>query len=305
MKKTCSLLLALLMCLFCCVSYAEQTEWTCSVCNTVNTGKFCRKCGERAPRILCPECGAESPFEEDTFFCSECGARLRPDVSHAVQYEGEGFATPEEALLCYMNGLKNQDFEQMLSAFAWETQIRRISFEKYFHRIQNYSMASFPRLPMNDHEFIFSANVNALRGQQVRYIYCAIEKYILGEDAPDGRVVPLKTDEEIVSFISKFDNGRLENLAGMSGIRIGDEYSVLDKEKCSPEWIQHLKEVSTEYYNADEIAYLVGMADLGTETLYCAPTIGRYGDRWYLLSLSSTITNLLGVSSLETAFFRH
>ena len=35
-----------------------------------------------------------------------------------IRYEGQGFATPEDALACYMEGLKNLDFEQMMSAFA-------------------------------------------------------------------------------------------------------------------------------------------------------------------------------------------
>ena len=39
-------------------------------------------------------------------------------TANTMKYEGEGFATPEEALTCYMEGLKNLDFDQMMSAFA-------------------------------------------------------------------------------------------------------------------------------------------------------------------------------------------
>ncbi len=51
----------------------DDDSWTCSKCNTVNTGKFCSGCG--APKAdtekwYCSECGQENTGK----FCSGCGA---------------------------------------------------------------------------------------------------------------------------------------------------------------------------------------------------------------------------------------
>ena len=100
-----------------------------------------------------------------------------------IRYEGEGFVTPEEALTCYMEGLKNLDFDQMMSAFAWETQMEHYDLRVFLERIGAYQATMRPRMPsVND--FMFSANVNVLRFYQADLIYRSIEAYILGEDDP-------------------------------------------------------------------------------------------------------------------------
>ena len=58
----------------------------------------------------------------------------------------------------------------------------------------------------------------------------------------------------------------------------------------------------TACYGADETVNLVGIADVGDETLYCCPTICRYGDKWYLVSVSSFASMLVGLSMDNQAF---
>ena len=68
------------------------------------------------------------------------GAPARADEGRVLlpgeegfRYEGEGFDTPEDAALYYLAGLKNQDFEQMLAAFAWETQADHFDFRSFVY----------------------------------------------------------------------------------------------------------------------------------------------------------------------------
>ena len=58
----------------------------------------------------------------------------------------------------------------------------------------------------------------------------------------------------------------------------------------------------TACYGADEAVNLIGVADVGDETLFCCPTICRYGDKWYLVSVSSMAVNLLGLPIYNQAF---
>ena len=301
-KKITAVLLVLLLSLGCTCSLAEEGGWICPDCGAANTTNFCIKCGAKKPEeIVCPECGTKYPLDSGAQFCGNCGAKLQEAAAFSGKYEGEGFDTPEEALTCYMEGLKNLNFEQMLSAFAWETQIEHYDFKGYFERLRAYQPSMRPRMP-SVNEFMFSANVNSLRSYQTDLIYNSIEKYILGEDAPNGMPITFQKDsDEATVFLKKFDNGNLEKLTQMSNIRFLSPDDVTDGKFSSGNNLDFFIR-STVVYGADEAVNLVGLADVGNETLYCCPTICRYGDRWYLVSVSSSTSNILGISIFYQAF---
>ena len=221
-----------------------------------------------------------------------------------IRYEGEGFAAPEDALACYMEGLKNLDFEQMMSAFAWETQMEHYDLRVFLERIGAYQVTMRPRMPsIND--FMFSANVNVLRFYQADLIYRSIEAYILGDDDPakaaTGSVTFERNSDDVGAFLEKFENGRLEKLTQMTNIRFLSPDEITDnKFSVGPNPEAFIRQ--TACYGADEAVNLVGVADVGDETLYCYPTICRYGDRWYLVSVSSFTSMIIGVSNLNQAF---
>ena len=106
-----------------------------------------------------------------------CAFAEEPAANTAIRYEGAGFDTPEDAVACYMNGLKNLDFEQMLSAYAWETLASHYSVEKFLQRIKAYIPTSYVRMPAAN-DFMVSATLHSLRAAEVRMIYNALEAYI-------------------------------------------------------------------------------------------------------------------------------
>ena len=304
-KKAVSLVWALVLILGCTCTFAEGDEWICPDCSAANTTNFCTKCGAKKPEeIICPDCGATFPIDSGTVFCGNCGVKLQQTAAGTIKYEGEGFATPEEALTCYMEGLKNLDFEQMMSAFAWETQMEHYDLQAYFERIMAYQPTMRPRMP-SVNNFMFSANVNVLRFNQADLIYRSVEAFILGDDAPaksaTGTITFQKDSDDVEVFLNKFENGRLEKLTQMTNIRFLSPDAITDNKFSAgknPE--QFIRQ--TACYGADETVNLVGVADVGDETLYCCPTICRYGDRWYLVSVSSFTSMIIGVNNYTQAF---
>ncbi len=305
-QKIAAVLLALFLTLGCACSLAEGDEWVCPDCGAANTTNFCIKCGAQKPaEIVCPNCGTKVSMDSGAVFCGNCGTKLQQDASFSVRYEGEGFDTPEEALTCYMEGLKNLNFEQMLSAFAWETQMEHYDFKAFFERIRAYQPTMHPRMPsVND--FMFSANVNNIRFYQADLIYRSLEQYILGDDSPTrqktGSVIFEKDTDDVTVFLQKFDNGRLEKLTQMSNIRFLSPDDVTEGKFSSAGNNPETFIKQTACYGADEAVNLVGVANVGDETLYCCPTICRYGDRWYLVSVSSMTSMILGVPTDKQAF---
>lgn len=303
-RKWTAALLSLLLFLGCTVSAAEGDEWICPGCGAANATNFCTKCGTKKPEeIICPNCGEKYPMDSGTLFCGSCGTKLQQGPSFSIRYEGEGFDTPEEALTYYMEGLRDLNFEQMLGAFAWETQIEHYDLKAFLEHTGVYTSITYPSMPsLND--FIFSANVNATRADQSKLIYQSIVSYLLGKDSPanTGHPVSFKKDsDDIAVFLQQFDNGKLEKLSQMSNIRFLSPDEVTDGKFSNERNLKTFAKM-TARYGADETVNLVGVADVGDETLYCFPTICRYGSKWYLVSLSSMTSNILNVSIYSQAF---
>jgi len=300
MKK----MLAVFLCiaLLMCCSYAFAGDlWVCPQCGAENGENFCIKCGTPKPEmIVCPACGEQYPSDSGVVFCGKCGTKILPDDLSYAKLEGTGFDTPEEALTCYMEGLKNLDFEQMLSAFAWETQAEHYSIEKFFNRMQTYAQYNKPRIPfLND--FMLAVNTEEIRAAQIDMIYNALEAYILGEDYPKGQMIPLKEEKDTEAFLRKFENGRLEKLASMGEIRFISPDLVTGSKFSMPINKENFKK-QTAHYGANEAVNIVGAAEIGDEVLCCCPTICRYGDKWYLVSCSSMTSAILGIEVARQAF---
>ena len=304
MNRIFSLVMVWVMVFSCVCAAAEAGEWTCPDCGAVMATNFCTQCGARKlEKIVCADCGTEYPADSGVAFCGNCGAKLRQGVRR-IRYEGDGFATPEEALTCYMEGLKNLDFEQILSAFAWETQMEHYSVLTVLERVRSYSPLIIPRMPsLND--FMFSANLNMLRYSQINSIYRSIEEYILADDSLSytntGTIGFQKDSDDAADFLKKFDNGRLEKLSQMTNIRFLPPDAVTEN-KFSNEQNQVAFTAQTACYGADETVNIVGVADVGDELFYCCPTICRYGDKWYLVSVGSSTSNFMSLASVYQAF---
>ena len=218
----------------------------------------------------------------------------------AIRYEGPGFDTPEDAVTCYMNGLKNLDFEQMLSAFAWETLASHYSAEKLLKRMKAYNPVTAARMP-SFNKFMETANLHSLRNNEIRMIYNALELYILGDENPQNRTIALKDDTEVDAFLKKFENGKLDQLSGMGEI-VFLSPDLVTNNKFSLEANQETLKKQTAQYGADEMVNIVAAAGVGKGAIVCMPTVARYGDKWYMVSVSSLLQLILGIEVNRQAF---
>ena len=216
------------------------------------------------------------------------------------KYEGNGFKSPEEAVTNYLNGLKELDFEKMLSSFAWETQAKHYSVKAAHERINAYSPATMPRIPSNN-DFLESANMHALRSREINKIYSSIEAYILGSSFPDGKLVPLSNEDEVNAFLQKFNNDKIDKLKKLSNIRFLSPDSVTDGRFTSKNTQEAFLKSSVKY-GADEATEIVAIADVGDELLWFCPTVVRYGSKWYIASVSSFTNGILGISGYYDGF---
>ena len=269
----------LMRCTGCFPVYAEEESWTC------------------------PGCGEKYPADTSDIFCGNCGTKLQEVVKHSIRLEGNGFDTPEEAVTYYLEGLKNLDFDQILGAFAWETQAEHFSTEAKIRRTQAYNSVLKPRL-LGDSDFVRTANLFSLFAAQIDASYASLDLYILQEDHQNETAtgsISLTEDAAFEEFKSKFNNGRVEKLAELTNIRFFTPDQVTDN-KFSMEQNQQSYIRQNAMYGADETVDLPAVAEVGDEILYCCPTVARYGEKWYLVSVSSMTSNILGVNYMSQAF---
>lgn len=306
--KLVALLLGLILFCGCTCAVAEGDPWICPECGNENTTKFCTKCGARKPdEIVCPGCGAHYPFDTDVVFCGECGTRLIPEETVAVSYvsvsyEGEGFDTPEDAALCYLAGLKNMDFNQMLSAFAWETQAECFDYKAMITRAKGTDPTYVPGMPAANN-LLLSANVELIRDSQIIYICRAIENYVNDElYASITGALPLREASDLDGYLKRCNNGKIEKIASMSNIRFYTPDDVTDgKFSYGKNPQSFIKQ--TAQYGADEAKVVFIAVDIDDKTYAVSPTVVRYEKKWYVVSVGSMVSSILGIESNKQAFF--
>ena len=230
-------------------------------------------------------------------------ASLPESAAEPARYEGNGFSTPEEAVAAYLEGLKNMDMRQMLAAFAWETQVNRYSLKDLFLRNKNVYSDLYPRMPSADGT-LDRFNLHAIRSRQARLIYNAVRAYVVKNTELYDRIVSmmitLSTEEDVDAFIGLYSNARIPLLAAMTNIRAcapADIAPAYDNEN-----VREQLATWQRIYGADELRELIGAADLGSETIICNPLVARYGERWYLVSVSGVAFSVLGVDLVRQAF---
>lgn len=306
-RNLAALLLAWIMINSCLFAAAEADAWTCRDCGTVNTANFCTLCGAKRPEeILCPGCGASYPSDTDAVFCGECGTKLKQDPvmdqNSPAKYEGDGFDTPEDAALCYLAGIRNLDFDQILSAFAWETQADRFDYKAMITRAKGTDPTYIPGMPVCSN-LSLTANTELIRDSSIIYICRALELYINDEITQSATyALSFKEENEFMEYLQRCDNGRLEKLSEMKNIRFYTPDDATDGKFSigrNPE--NFLK--MTAQYGADEVVNLFITMDIGNETYVIAPSVARYGGRWYVVSIGSMISNILGIEANRQAFF--
>lgn len=209
--------------------------------------------------------------------------------------EGDGFETPEDAVLAYVEALQNQDINAMLQTFAIESYVEHLDWQAYVQRLQIYSFPSTPPPAdpplFSDYSCVWRADSIAQQILMQVMTLCAPDSPVL-----DFRPIMLDLDvEKPADFQQRlFPNEMLEPLASLT---TGD---FLPPETVAPEIeIEKFQESFQSYrqaLGANELRDMALELQLnGVDYLFC-PQAVRYGDRWYLCSLHGNVAVLLGVA---------
>lgn len=284
---------------------AEEPEWVCPGCGALNTTNFCVKCGTGKPEEqVCPGCGKACPADAGFAFCGDCGTRLQGELPAAsMRYEGDGFDTPEEAVLNYVAGLRDLDLAKILRSFAIETLAEKETLKNKLMRITAYNPMLLPQFP-DDNGLLRAVNAELMKNDIVTRLSRSLFIYLHPDQEETlGMSVPLTDEAAVDAFIAGYDLSALEAFRSIDLDKVEFvDPDLLTEGKYSAEFNQNTLERLRVVYGADEITDRAAVFTVGDEQYIVMPGLVKYGDRWFICSLQGNLSMILGIDTYRSGF---
>jgi len=213
--------------------------------------------------------------------------------------EGPGFSTPEDAAKAYLTGLRDQDINAMISAFAIESYVDNYDFEASVERIQTYQMYADIFLP-NTSDYTVQLNIAARRNQITRLINMQYMLYNTPEELNDGTPVTFSKDDTaaIQDFVAKFEqdtnNYIFEDLE-ITGTVPPEDLAEAYMDERNQQNIA--KQAVTFGADADDVVNVAITFEADGQTWVFCPQLVRYDSKWYIQSSQGNLAVLLNMSA--------
>ena len=306
MKKIFSIILIVILCTGCFFACAESDLWICPGCGFENTTNFCTQCGTKKPEtITCPGCGEKYPIDTTFIFCGNCGTKLLQEaVAFSNRYEGSGFDTPEDAVMNYLEGLKELNLTKILQSFAIETRAEKQTLTNTLYWRRTYDPMIIPQFPEDESGLLNDLNTELIKDEIITALTRSMFLY-LHPDYEDynGLTVSLKEDADIEAFVNGYN---LDALADFAMIDLNTVTYVspdtLTNGKYSYEANQKSREKMRIMYGADELTDLAAVFTIGNVRYVVFPGLARYDDKWYIYRLNGQLSMILGNDNYHLAF---
>ena len=190
--------------------------------------------------------------------------------------EGEGFDTPEEAVMAYLEALNRGDVGGMLSTFAMESFVGHMNPELYLERNRVFTFNMVYTVPTTD-EYA-----------QSLILY---NRY--------GRIAQSLLTAYAVNTVGGYENIRFNNLEEIRGFAQEFEESPMNGLIGNVEFVQWINPFALmtgsatvarmgsgvvgdiAYYGADDYTELVTLIRAGGSDAVQVMSCVKYGDRWY------------------------
>lgn len=213
------------------------------------------------------------------------------DVPAVVRLEGPGYATPEEAVMAYLDAMNRGDAYGMISTFAMESFAAHVDPMLYIDHNARFSPHPFlaiNSIPYRD-DYVVSLIAQARYGSIAWDLNACYAMYALGTDQAYNHY---ETAEERRALAEQFSNSVLNNIAGnVEFVEWLNPAALTGGFVTTPGAGGDLIG-SMAYAGADDITEISALIRINGKAaiqgMYCV----KYGDRWYNLSFGSRIIKM-------------
>lgn len=210
--------------------------------------------------------------------------------------ESEGYESPEHAVAAYIEGLKENDLNQMVSTFAIEQYVDNFDLHSYLEWMQAYQLQQAQWPAAND--ITRDLNIEKRKSEIINYIryqYLALNKISANFNEPQI----LKTESEQKKFLEQL-TGQLASM-DFSSIKLNgfippESANELYGSEANGE---NLARTAAEY-GANQIVSRMAVIEIGeNQYALCFDTV-EYDGKWYNLQLGGNLSLLLGIEIMSS-----
>ena len=190
-------------------------------------------------------------------------------IDFSRKLEGDGFEFPEDALKAYIEGLRDGDFNRVISAFAIESYVENFNFEAYLNMgFYSHSLASPPKA----NEFVASLNVETRRGEVAKEILLIY--FLLCDPGFDHNRFPATRDEVQASeFVNQLNKSLNKSFQTIKFIEFAHPT------EANPRMLEPL----TKARGAEQlIDRATAVINLGENEFILDCGVVKYGGKWFL-----------------------
>lgn len=215
-------------------------------------------------------------------------------VSYSI--EGEGFDSPEDAALAYLEGLRDLDLNRMISTFAVESYAKNYNFEATLNRVKVYQFGLEIKLP-NANEFVTALNIESRRSR-VSYMVLCHYMFLCDHEFDPVEPLPMKEETDVLNFIAQFKTSlsapsfkTLKILGFIPPSAFSEFYD-------NPRNTENIARVAASR-GADSQKSCVAVFSLDRkEYVFCLDAIS-YGGKWYIAELGGNTATLKNIVVLS------
>ena len=217
-------------------------------------------------------------------------------ASKGTTIEGPGFETPEDAAKAYLEALRDQNIDQMVSTFAIESYVKSYDFEALLERLMSYQPTQEIRLPSSN-VYAQQLNIVSRRGQILSFILYQYLLYQTPDEMNSMKPTVLRDAPAAQDFAKKFVSDTTDYVfADLAVTGILRPESVSEIYSSAQNQNNIARQAKTFGVSADDLANTVITFTAGGKTWLFCPQAVRYNGRWYLQALQGNLANLLGMS---------
>ena len=215
--------------------------------------------------------------------------------SQSGTFEGPGYDTPQEAVLAYIDAMRENDVAGMISTFAIETMVAHIDTYAYLDRINAANNSSWQSFPL-ENDYAVQLAVYQRLAEITKYLALQNITYTssgteYAESYAASYPAVLRGEEDIDNFITEMSSDRF-----VSALQSCEFVEWIDSNALSEFYTNERNQENIDRmrkcYGMDEICHLNASLHMGGEDWILFMECGRYGDKWYNASLTGNVAML-------------
>ena len=215
-----------------------------------------------------------------------------------------GFSSPEDAVIAFLEGLQEQDIGKAMSAFRTESFSAGGRFRDIILSNSFYTPERWPALPGNT-QLVADINTAQLMCQYADDL-CLFFAALTYPDSSSWRTNSMRsstlrtgtvrTDDEAAALLASFDLSALDALAGLDHIRVLKPDEATNGTYSTYKRLQTVLERFRIRFGANKICERAAYFTIDTKEYVFAPVLGRYGRSWYIVSFYGYLAGKLDIS---------